>query len=742
MKYRLNDRIELINRERREMRNHLRLRSLAGLAAAFLAVYSLILPSFTMEKPSFCGYEEHTHSDECFEYVLDCPVTGETGTVISANEFRALPGASEIEAKEKAAKESADGIREEVDRTSDDKEDGIVVSKAEKTEKKEKNHKKTATASDYEEDGVDLWFMYENAGSAYPESEEEEIVSYAVVNSDGAAGTVSDMADEITPDAEEEEYSEEAELLQDDEETFEAVSAAEDEELYEDVYEDAVEDLVIAEAEEESASDEDSAAEEIAEEEEAASEDPADEYTRPAETEAADDTIIEEQEGTAAASFESGHVHTAACYKKVTVCGMEEHAHGLECFIDPEADVEDEAMLEDLFPTFEEVKAEDSYEYAAELAEFQKGYRESVRNYMIITDEDGEETIQGYTRYGDWAGDAYAVDWSPLFAAFTADHAGLDIDGYDPEMMMDAGSWMLELRERALEDETAGSGSSRLFREVEDYIGIDYAEYLEEDEDDETLNASYYREGLPAAPARGELVFLDLDGDFDADHVGIIIAVSLGKNRMTVITGDVNDRVREDKYGFDDMQVLGYARLPETEEAAERNASFGYAQDDADLAADETDDAEDEMRRRFELARDYPAQDFDDQTETMQVQVSAGIGTFPAGTTMVLTDIYDEDTLNVIAGAIEEGRKVKSVQAVDISFYNEYGEEIEPLLPVQVRMTSLQEEKPAADQLSVVHLDDQGSTEIMKEEAISPEITFEASIEIQGSETEMSETNI
>lgn len=40
----------------------------------FITVYMLILPAVTQEAPTYCGYEEHKHSEECYEYVekYDC----------------------------------------------------------------------------------------------------------------------------------------------------------------------------------------------------------------------------------------------------------------------------------------------------------------------------------------------------------------------------------------------------------------------------------------------------------------------------------------------------------------------------------------------------------------------------------------------------------------------------------------------------------------------------------------------
>ena len=38
----------------------------------FCTTYMLILPAITKETDTFCGIEEHTHSEECYEKVLLC----------------------------------------------------------------------------------------------------------------------------------------------------------------------------------------------------------------------------------------------------------------------------------------------------------------------------------------------------------------------------------------------------------------------------------------------------------------------------------------------------------------------------------------------------------------------------------------------------------------------------------------------------------------------------------------------
>lgn len=38
-----------------------------GCAVAFATTYALILPAITMEKTTFCGLEEHTHVQSCYQ---------------------------------------------------------------------------------------------------------------------------------------------------------------------------------------------------------------------------------------------------------------------------------------------------------------------------------------------------------------------------------------------------------------------------------------------------------------------------------------------------------------------------------------------------------------------------------------------------------------------------------------------------------------------------------------------------
>lgn len=49
-----------------------RILTILAVITVFITVYMLILPAITQEVPTYCGYEEHTHDDSCYEYVEKC----------------------------------------------------------------------------------------------------------------------------------------------------------------------------------------------------------------------------------------------------------------------------------------------------------------------------------------------------------------------------------------------------------------------------------------------------------------------------------------------------------------------------------------------------------------------------------------------------------------------------------------------------------------------------------------------
>ena len=203
------------------------------------------------------------------------------------------------------------------------------------------------------------------------------------------------------------------------------------------------------------------------------------------------------------------HEHTETCYEKIESeptlsCELQEHVHGLACYADLTADVENSAVWEQTFADVElkGVWAED----VIAIAKTQLGYVESSKNYIVESkEEDGtiKETAKGYTRYGAWYGDAYG-DWCAMFVSFCLDYAGVEgmpLEAYCP-------TWIEKL---SAED-------VNLYHTTGSYI-----------------------------PETGNLVFFDWDADGESDHVGIVTAVNSntedGVMEIETIEGNSNNRV-------------------------------------------------------------------------------------------------------------------------------------------------------------------------------------------------------
>ena len=251
------------------------------------------------------------------------------------------------------------------------------------------------------------------------------------------------------------------------------------------------------------------------------------------------------------------HQHDDSCYETQTVCtcGMEEcephqhseecyeinldnllcelpiHEHTLQCFSNPEADIENASVWE---RTFRNVKLTGKWnEDVLAIAQTQLGYTESTANYEV--QEDGT-TMKGYTRYGDWYGNAYG-DWCAMFCSFCMNYAGVDRD----LISFEAGcqTWVNKL----------SSEKYDLYHTADTYI-----------------------------PVPGDLVFFDWD-EFDAnhpenrqaDHIGFVVELvydqeSKELTKIKTIEGNSGDQVRENSYEMDCEDIIGYGEIPRNPE--------------------------------------------------------------------------------------------------------------------------------------------------------------------------------
>lgn len=217
-----------------------------------------------------------------------------------------------------------------------------------------------------------------------------------------------------------------------------------------------------------------------------------------------------------------GHQHTAECYEQVLACGKEEHAHSLACYSDPNADVEDADTWQNSVSSVS-LTGNWGSDLAA-IAQTQIGYRESTSNYNVA--EDGA-TMNGYTRYGAWAGDPYRDNWSAQFTDFCLSYAGIPSSA----MVQPSDCWEW---------------------------------------------APVSKEGY--TPNTGNLIILDGNQDGTPDHAGIVL--NANDTQVTTVIGDSDKEVKQNTYNLDNAIIVGYVTMP-------RNPNFDYG--DEEPAVDDAD---------------------------------------------------------------------------------------------------------------------------------------------------------
>ena len=255
---------------------------------------------------------------------------------------------------------------------------------------------------------------------------------------------------------------------------------------------------------------------------------------------------------------QDNHTHSYACYggEKTLSCTQEEHTHTSACYSNPEADLETADDWKDTLPKEDDFTGTWAKDLLA-VAESQLGYKESDKNYQVA--EDGE-TPMGYNRYGAWYS-SYTQDenqpyapWNVIFLFFSIYYSGIS----DFPLEETCADWVESL------------DYYDLYREV----GKTYP-VSEED-----------TEGEAYTPNPGDMIFLDTDGDGEADRAGIVSEVT--EDELTAIEGDVDGAVAEVTYDLSDTeaavaaeagedpqpQILGYADMAQAQADAQPENSI------------------------------------------------------------------------------------------------------------------------------------------------------------------------
>ena len=225
----------------------------------------------------------------------------------------------------------------------------------------------------------------------------------------------------------------------------------------------------------------------------------------------------------AACGYEE-HQHTEQCAQNGEIgCSIAEHIHTVCCYSDPSADIE---AAKDWEATLPNDLGRYWSENLARIALSQLGATESDRNFVLAGDG---VTKQGITRYGQWYGNPYG-DWSAMFAAFCLHYA---------DVPQDAIPW--------------SPGVYNMMQLCAE------KEILSAPDADVGMN--------------GNLLFLDTDGNTNADKVLIVTALDAAvsekgtEEMILAVGGDWENAVSEVTIAKDDPRIMGYIPTAAVKEA-------------------------------------------------------------------------------------------------------------------------------------------------------------------------------
>ena len=132
--------------------------------------------------------------------------------------------------------------------------------------------------------------------------------------------------------------------------------------------------------------------------------------------------------------------------------------------------------------------------------------------------------------------------------------------------------------------------------------------------------------------------------------------------------------------------------------------------EDPDTEESQTDDMEEDSNK--ETVK-YPAVTFSEKADGVQVNISAPEGALPENATVKVKAVKASKIKDAVEELIDEGKVVK---AVDITFYDADGEQIEPKEKISVTFVS--KEFSGLNEAQVVHISDEGVAETVKNSSV------------------------
>ena len=376
------------------------------------------------------------------------------------------------------------------------------------------------------------------------------------------------------------------------------------------------------------------------------------------------------------------HVHTESCYEHRLICEKQEHTHTEECYAKTAPEGESRSEWEASIPKLSGTASEDLVRVAAS----QSGYKEN----------------EGYTRYGDWYGNPTG-DWNVMFVSFCLNYAGIS------EQKIPYGSgcwaWQVKLAEKDL--------------------------FISRDQD------------KPLEIKKGDILFIDNDGDGKSDIAGIVFEIS--DSSISVIEGDVNGRVEAVTYGINDKHITGTVNISQFDPAPDTGNPETEAEPEnkdetlSDEAGSEENTSSDETVPEETEALDEPGdldESGDEEIETVEysavtdsgitVTAKAQKGVFDEGVVMTAKDVELPESITEEAVKLDDTKELKSSVAVDIKFEDTDGNEVEPKegSKVDVVITIPEGKLTEGDEFALYHIEEDGPKEFAEAEVNETSAAF------------------
>lgn len=379
---------------------------------------------------------------------------------------------------------------------------------------------------------------------------------------------------------------------------------------------------------------------------------------------------------------EEAHTHTEECYETKLICGLEETDEDTES----EAHVHTDGCYEKILVCGKEEHTHNSECYAIDNAQPREAASEWEATIPALTGKVNDDMVNvalsqagyteasdNYTRYGDWYGNQTG-DWNVMFVSFVMNYAGIS----SKTIPYGAGcwAWQVKLSEAGL-------------------LNTDKTEI----------------------PEAGDIVLVDSDNDGKADRAGIVVDVA--DSTLAVIEGDVDGKVDVVTYASAD-EFFGYVSvagnkapqdLPENE--PETNPVDDQTGDPENLPEEEGDATVTTLKALSESG--------------IEVTVAVPEGAFEDEVTLKVTDIVDDKVFEQAEEAVAEDRVVKGSIAVDISFIDNDGNEVEPSegSKIAVSISLPADKKLEGDKYCLFHVKDDGLESISDAKISKTEAVFE-----------------